>query len=182
VIEELKGRVKFFIRARLSKKMKRRYRNHSGETCVGAYTVKRKRGEPYVQTNVSLVLGGEQKHGQQGELIAFVTNLSLTEPMGAKLIERYRSRWGIETSYRMIRQFLARTTSRKYHIRIGLFAVAIMLYNFWLYENGRRTHTRWINSARFSGLLQSQRSGGKSESIAFFLLVLMRQKRRMTGQ
>jgi hypothetical protein len=182
VIDALKGRVKFFIRARLSKKMQRRYRNHSGATCVGSYTVQRKRGEPYVQTKATLVIGGQTKQSKQDELVAFVTNLTLTEPMGAKLMERYRSRWGIETSYRMIRQFLARTTSRKYQIRIGLFVLAIMLYNFWLYENGRRTHSRWINSARFAGLLQSHRSHGRKDSAAFFLLVLMRQKQKARGE
>lgn len=177
VIDALKGRVKFFIRARLSKKMKRRFHNHSGATCVGSYTVKRKRGEPYVQTQTTLVVG-EQKQSQQDQLVAFVTNLTLTEPMGAKLMERYRSRWGIETSYRMIRQFLARTTSRKYQIRIGLFVLAIMLYNFWLYENGRRTHTEWIHSTRFSGLLQSHRSDGGNNLAAFVLLLLMRQTQK----
>ena len=41
-----------------------------------------------------------------------------------------RKRWGIETGYRMIRKFLAKTTSKRYGIRLMYFYLAVLLYNF----------------------------------------------------
>ena len=47
----------------------------------------------------------------------------------------YRKRWGIETGYRMIRKFLARTTSKRHSIRLLYFYLAILLYNMWVLMN-----------------------------------------------
>ncbi|MGQ9514977.1 MAG: hypothetical protein ACUVTL_08035 [Thermoproteota archaeon] len=50
-------------------------------------------------------------------------------------------RWGIETSYRMVRKFLAKTTSKLYNVRKLYFYLAILLYNLWVllnYGNGGR--------------------------------------------
>ena len=50
----------------------------------------------------------------------------------------FRKRWGIETSYRMIRKFLAKTTSRRYGIRLLYFYLAVVLYNLWVKLNFRQ--------------------------------------------
>jgi hypothetical protein len=47
----------------------------------------------------------------------------------------FRKRWAIETSYRMINKFLARTTSRLHLIRILYFYLAVLLYNLWVMLN-----------------------------------------------
>ena len=47
----------------------------------------------------------------------------------------FKKRWGIETGYRMIRKFLARTTSKRYSIRLLYFYLAVLLYNFWVLLN-----------------------------------------------
>ena len=46
-----------------------------------------------------------------------------------------RKRWGIETGYRMIRKFLAKTTSKRYGTRLMYFYLAVLLYNFWVLLN-----------------------------------------------
>lgn len=52
------------------------------------------------------------------------------------LAELYRKRWGIETGYRTKKwEFLARTCSRSYVVRLFLFHLAIALYNFWTLIN-----------------------------------------------
>lgn len=48
---------------------------------------------------------------------------------------------GIETSYRMIGQFFAKTTSGDYMVRVGYFVLAVLLYNVWILLNARvRNH------------------------------------------
>lgn len=52
-----------------------------------------------------------------------------------EVLRFFKKRWGIETGYRMIRKFLAKTTSRIYRIRLLYFYFAILLYNFWVLLN-----------------------------------------------
>lgn len=47
----------------------------------------------------------------------------------------FRKRWGIETIYRMIRKFLAKTTSKHYNVRLLYFYLAVALYNLWVKLN-----------------------------------------------
>ena len=47
-------------------------------------------------------------------------------------MSRYRRRWGIENSYKTIKEFLARTTSKTYVVRLFYFVFAVLLYNCWL--------------------------------------------------
>lgn len=60
------------------------------------------------------------------------TNLTATPKKTLKL---YKKRWGIETSYRKIGEFLPKTTSRSYTIRVFYFALAVLLYNVWIILN-----------------------------------------------
>jgi hypothetical protein len=69
---------------------------------------------------------------EKGKLLAFATNTHLRPKRIRKL---FRRRWGIETSYRMIGKFLARTTSKIYSIRALYFYLAILLYNLWVLLN-----------------------------------------------
>lgn len=67
-----------------------------------------------------------------GKLLAFATNTHISPERMRKLFKR---RWGIETSYRMVNKFLAKTTSKIYSIRLLYFYLAILLYNLWVLLN-----------------------------------------------
>jgi IS4 transposase len=51
------------------------------------------------------------------------------------VLKLYKRRWGIETSYRKIREFLPKTTSRSLIVRIFYFVLACMIYNSWVVLN-----------------------------------------------
>ncbi|NAY82116.1 MAG: hypothetical protein GU362_04460 [Thaumarchaeota archaeon] len=50
----------------------------------------------------------------------------------------FRKRFAIETSYRMINQFLPKTTSKLYSLRKLYFYLAVLLYNIWVFMNYKR--------------------------------------------
>ncbi|MFP3130857.1 MAG: hypothetical protein RXR51_04665 [Nitrososphaeria archaeon] len=65
------------------------------------------------------------------ELLVFATNTDLKP----KAIRRmFRKRWAIETSYRMINQFLPKL----YSLRKLYFYLAVLLYNIWVFINYKR--------------------------------------------
>ncbi len=67
---------------------------------------------------------------------AFSTNIDISEQLAHYLFRFYKFRWGIETSYRQIdHDFLARTTSRNFHIRLFYFLFSVCLYNLWILIN-----------------------------------------------
>jgi len=72
---------------------------------------------------------------QKDKLLVFATNTSLKS---RRLRKTFRKRWGIETSYRMIGMFLAKTTSKRYRLRLLYFFLAVVLYNLWVLYNFRR--------------------------------------------
>jgi hypothetical protein len=72
---------------------------------------------------------------RSGKLLVFATNTSFKPRV---LREMFRKRWGIETSYRMIGLFLAKTTSKLYRLRLLYFFLAVVMYNLWVLWNFRR--------------------------------------------
>jgi hypothetical protein len=54
-----------------------------------------------------------------------------------RILRMYKRRWGIETSYRKIREFLPKTTSRSWIVRIFNFILACLIYNAWVVLNAR---------------------------------------------
>ena len=72
---------------------------------------------------------------QKRKLLIFATNTSLKLYWVRKT---FRRRWGIETSYRLIGLFLAKTTSKRYGLRKLYFFLAVVLYNLWVLRNFRR--------------------------------------------
>jgi IS4 transposase len=57
-------------------------------------------------------------------------------PVSVKyLVELYKTRWGIETHYRVERQFLAKTCSRSNNFRLLLFGVSLLFDSLWLILN-----------------------------------------------
>lgn len=72
---------------------------------------------------------------QHEKLLIFATNTSFKR---RRIKKTFRKRWGIETSYRMIGVFLAKTTSKLYMLRLMYFFLAVVLYNLWVLWNFRR--------------------------------------------
>jgi hypothetical protein len=99
------------------------------------YTTRRHGTRKRDQATFRLVtLRGRDFHGKV-KLFIFATNTSLKPRRIRRL---FRKRWGIETSYRMIRKFLAKTTSRRYRVRLLYFYLAVVLYNLWVKLNFRQ--------------------------------------------
>ena len=94
-------------------------------------TTTRKRGKSEQVSFRLLTVKGKDKGGRD-KLFIFATNTNLKPEM---IRELFRKRWGIETSYRMVRMFHAKTTSKLYRLRILYFCMAVMLYNLWIMLN-----------------------------------------------
>jgi len=62
---------------------------------------------------------------------AFITNLGVSLENVLELAESYRSRWGIETGYRVKENVRGKTCSRKYPVRLFLQLLSVLLYNLW---------------------------------------------------
>ena len=72
-------------------------------------------------------------HSRKGRMLyIFATNMQVQPKY---LLKLHRKRWGIETGYRMIRRFLARTTSKRLSVRLLYFYLAMLLYNIWVMIN-----------------------------------------------
>ena len=69
------------------------------------------------------------KRKRDGKLIPFATNIRRPS---VKMVPRgYRRRWGIETSFRKIKEVFGRTTSRSNSIRLIYFLTAQIIHNVW---------------------------------------------------
>jgi hypothetical protein len=74
--------------------------------------------------------------------------------------DRYRRRFGIETSYRQMRQARIYTCTRDPHLRLLFVAVALILRNIWVWihhtrlaEGGREAPTLHLERLRFKRML-----------------------------
>ena len=65
-----------------------------------------------------------------------------------QVYEMYRLRFGVETSYRMMNQVRARTTSRKPALRLLLVGIAFTILNLWAY-----IRWAWLGRPRRGGRL-----------------------------
>jgi len=64
-------------------------------------------------------------------------------PYDSKIIlQLYKDRWAIETGYRMCNQFLIKTTSRNYTIRLFYFLFACLMYNAWVLYNNEQCRSK----------------------------------------
>lgn len=66
------------------------------------------------------------------DIVGFITNMDRKPNDIANL---YKTRWGIETGYRMKNIFYARTCSRSFGVRFLFILLSFMLYNFWVLAN-----------------------------------------------
>lgn len=63
---------------------------------------------------------------------SYTTNIQAS---GDYLVKLYKSRWGIETQYRVAHQFQATTTSPKTMVRVFLYLLGFVLLGLWCYLN-----------------------------------------------
>lgn len=70
---------------------------------------------------------------QEGDGTAvFVTNRSVKPSEAETFCERYSQRWQIENEYKSIKNdFLAKTASKDYRVRLFYFVFAALFYNIW---------------------------------------------------
>ena len=89
-------------------------------------------GKPKAYTaRLAVVRSYEQRRGKRRAvwLLYVIINSSTENPQTIRA--RYRSRFGIETSYRCMRQTHAMTTSRNPALRFFLLALAFLITNLW---------------------------------------------------
>lgn len=132
--------------------------------------------EPTVQVEMGYEMGGSRppydtvtvtrftvphSDSSQAKQTYFITNHEVTEASAEGFAERYRRRWGIETSYRVIGDFLARSRSTVYSVRLFYFLFAVTLYNLWVLINrllvevfGRVTHRPLVSAKVFGRLVR----------------------------
>jgi len=93
-------------------------------------------------------------HRKKSEQISFEVAVVYDETKGYKylfatnipsyyrpetILKLFKKRWGIETGYRMSNQFLIKTTSKNYIIRLFYYLFACLVYNAWVMYNSRRS-------------------------------------------
>ena len=62
----------------------------------------------------------------------FATNLRVGPEEAESFCRRYSRRWQIENEYKSIKNdFLAKTSSKDYRVRLFYFVFAVLLYNIW---------------------------------------------------
>ncbi|SDK11118.1 IS4 transposase [Halovenus aranensis] len=87
---------------------------------------------------VTPTLVGVPSTRKEDTTVVFVTNLTVSDGTKAargrtrRVVGRYARRWGIENSYKSIKDFLAWTTSRNTAVRVFYFGFAVILYDMWL--------------------------------------------------
>lgn len=87
---------------------------------------------------VTTTLVGVPSTKDPGKTVPFITNFDVDDEIDfdrrltQRIINRYRRHWGIENSYKTIKDFLAYTTSKSFSVRLFHFGFAVLLYNMWL--------------------------------------------------
>ena len=62
----------------------------------------------------------------------FATNLRVGPEEAETIFQRYSRRWQIDSEYKSIKgDFLVKTSSKDYRVRLFYFVFAVLLYNIW---------------------------------------------------
>lgn len=84
------------------------------------------------KVNLVVVKGSKgRKKGKQ----CFATNLEVTAEEAEGLAREFGKRWGIETSYRVLKDFRPRTSSGNEVIRLTYFMLSVCLHDCWVLAN-----------------------------------------------
>ncbi|MGZ7109657.1 MAG: transposase, partial [Methanobacterium sp.] len=127
-LESLK--LKYIMPAIKNDKIKQVLKNNSDKT---SYFLKYTMRSGKKDATFNLMVKYDEK---DKEYYTFATNFQIVYKEDIKSIaEMYKKRWGIETGYRVKKDFLAITTTECYIVRMLYFMVSVILYNFWLLCN-----------------------------------------------
>jgi len=129
-LEELD--VEFVMRAPQTRKVQRFIADHDEDTFVAGYEMARS-NPPTGRTTVRLVVVPHRS--REDDQFCLVTNREVTRDLAQPLAKAYRRRWGIETSYRKVTEFLPKTSSPTFSVRLFYFLFAVALYNLWVLTN-----------------------------------------------
>ncbi len=131
VLKTLEGlKLKYIMPAVKNDKIKQVLKNNSDKT---SYFLKYTMRSGKKEATFNLMVKYDEK---DKEYYTFATNFEIVYKDDIKCIaEMYRKRWGIETGYRVKKDFLAITTTECYIVRMLYFMISVILYNFWLLCN-----------------------------------------------
>lgn len=101
------------------------------EECVLITTYTMTKGKQSVTVNLVVILYPPKKTGENWDEFAYVTNIPVTLENALIFAESYRTRWGIETGYRVKEQVRGKTCSQHYPVRLLFQMLSILLYNLW---------------------------------------------------
>lgn len=121
------------VRAQAGYKSKKMWENAEDGVNVERVTMSRSNA-PYESVEVTRFVV-PARDDADAEYMAFFATFELTERQAEELGERYKRRWAIETSYRVIGNFLPKTASKDYALRVWYFRMAVLLYNVWVMLN-----------------------------------------------
>jgi hypothetical protein len=93
---------------------------------------------------------------ENGDPLGFATNYLVDKDQINWIKEEYRARWGIETGYRVKKEFRARTTSRSIVVRALYFLLSVLLYNIWTLLNAELPPAVHVRTKTFRLLVYSQ--------------------------
>jgi len=96
---------------------------------ITEYTLKR--GKASATFTLVIIVESPKKPDDEWNVFAYATNIPVTRNNAIELADSYRSRWGIETGYRVKEELRGKTCSRNYVIRLFLQLFSILLYNLW---------------------------------------------------
>ena len=119
----------FVVRAPQTVGVKRALDAHDVSPFVTEYELVRK-NPPTGRVPVTLVVVPHRT--RDDDSFCLVTNCAVSKDAAEPLAEAYRRRWGIETSYRKIGEFLPRTSSPTFAVRLFEFLFAVAMYNLWI--------------------------------------------------
>jgi hypothetical protein len=123
------------------------------------HTMKNKKREVAVSVCVGYRTHKNRKDGKQvKQKLLFATWRVKGSP--TEIRERYRKRFGIETSFRQLRQARIPTCTRQPRLRLLFIAVALILRNLWVWihhallaEGDRNNRTLHLERLRFKRML-----------------------------
>jgi len=90
-----------------------------------------KQGKNSSSFTLVIVVESPKDPGDELTTFAYATNIPVAKDNALELADSYRSRWGIETGYRVKEEVRGKTCSRNYAIRLLLQLLSILLYNLW---------------------------------------------------
>jgi len=99
------------------------------QALITRYTMTK--GKQSVTVTLVVILYPPKKSGENWDEFAYVTNIPVTLDNALMFAESYRSRWGIETGYRVKEEVRGRTCSQRYQVRLLFQLLSILLYNLW---------------------------------------------------